>query len=695
MGSAQSTLTGSQDTAPGQTTQDITTASVPSTTTYGIHTPLVNVPEFVMHNINGAFNALQLAGYNGSNCYALLHTLTRGVITSDQPLATGLNVLPVAFEGDTNIRDIFPGIYYHMFQIVLNETKLYETGLYEKTIELLEKKQYWIRNPSRVINTIILGFPGVRGIAVLATITQAKTIRDACVYAEELPRSAGGAGVDCSIETIFEGASDPQKERCCICGLPLNSQVETTDIEHVVSSQLLILLGICPAPKSWAGFWKVFNELSSSGGVGPNWVKHLISFFPEGERERARKVFRSMMLPAHSSCNRGIKSELSPIGVEMGGGKDRQIGDITANINQKFGDMNNTYANKVIIPSINANKGTRIYSSIRNHTARWKDTQSHVFDNIAWLLNRIDQRNNDASWALIEYFYIIANNNTSNQDPFVQLVEYILDTTGLDWNTIHDVLNDEHNKLIIMTKLTLVVEAVLVLFQTDVQTPALELKYESGSDASVRSEDFDSSGYITDHDASRETDPDASIDNSSILSSPGFSQEQVSNQHQGIFSMVKGTSLDRVDGDENSQWSSWSDPGRGKSIKEEQGYSTSSRAIARDANKSAEEETHFNEFIQQVANDAVNYYFKGRAVYPVFWSTAMATARKAARLVFQGKIHSHPDYDTAYLAAINALKANHGGSRKRTTRKRRPSKKPRRTIRRQRRNKKGTQKRRK
>jgi hypothetical protein len=458
MGAEQSTPTSSQE-------------SVVVASTSIAQTQRVNVRDFVINNINEAFYALQEEGFKNSNCYALLYTLTHGIITSDTIRDINLSILGVVFEGTTEFSVFFPQIYYRMFLSVSKETDVSITSL-------LQKKQEWVRNPSQVVNNI-LGFSGARDKIGQSTNTQNNAISRAC---EGINQSAKSAGGGCSMSAIFKGASPEQQNRCCICGLgepPL-----LTDIEHVVSSQLLILLGLCPGTKSWNGFWQVFNELNSSGGGGANWVEEVIGFFPEEQRKNAGKVFRSMMLPAHETCNRSIKSEWSPFGIDL------QNGTITGNINQRFADMNNqTYVEKVIEPSItdaNNKRRPKLKNGVLNdHKTDWIEYQKDVFKQIAWFLNSIDQRNNEASWFLITNLYEIANKGkTSDKEAFVQFVADILgpaEVRTIAWENITEILKYPPNQLIIMTKLTLVVEAVLVLFQSDVQTPVQELKYEANS----------------------------------------------------------------------------------------------------------------------------------------------------------------------------------------------------------------------
>ena len=455
MGAEQSTPTSSQESA----------AVAPTPVA---QTQRVNVRDFVINNINKAFKALQEEGFKNSNCYALLHTLTHGSITSDTIRDINLSILGVVFEGTTEFSILFPQIYYRMFLSVSKETDVSITSL-------LQKKQEWVRNPSQVVNDV-LGFSGARDKIGQSTKTQNNAISRAC---EEINQSAKSAGGGCSMSVIFKGATIQQQTRCCICGL--GNPPTLTDIEHVVSSQLLILLGLCPGTKSWNGFWQLFNELNSSGGGGANWVEEVIGFFPEEQRENARKVFRSMMLPAHETCNRSIKSEWSPFGIDL------QNGTITGNINQSFDDMDNkSYVEKVIEPSITDANNKRTpklkNGALNDHKTDWIEYQKDVFKQIAWFLNSIDQRNNEASWFLITNLYEIANKGkTSDKEAFVQFVADILEVRTIAWGNITEILKYSPNKLIIMTKLTLVVEAVLVLFQSDVQIPVQELKYGATS----------------------------------------------------------------------------------------------------------------------------------------------------------------------------------------------------------------------
>jgi hypothetical protein len=707
-------------------------------------TPLVDVRKFVMDNINEAFNALRGHDnrYMGSNCYALLHTLTQGSITSDRLQATGLSVLPVVFEGTTQMVDKFPEIYYRMFQVILNQTRPDEDTS-DKIHYLFQKKQEWIRNPSDVVNDIVRVTGGARYIIAQSTDTQNNALSNACAQIESSAKSAGGADVKCSMSKIFTGADEEEKNRCCICGL---GELPTlTDIEHVVSSQLLILLGICPAPKSWAAFWQLFNEFNSNGEDPANWVEKVINFFPSSEeRDDARKVFRSMMLPAHSFCNRNIKREFSPLGINL------ETGTITGYIDQPFVNMyDNTYIQQVIVPSItytNDNRTRKLSKKdLSEYTYLWIDNQRKVFANIAGFLNSIDQRNNDASLGLIQFLYVRAlESDESDKNAFVEFVSDLLgfekDRIKWDHQLYNIIYEDSKTKLIIMTKLTLVVEAVLVLFQSDVQDPIQEVKYgDISTDSSYAPTDFSregsQEGYMT-----TETSLDSEGNVVSLLS-PGFSQEgkpaassdNVKNK-KSIFSYlpsrvaqwIDNTGIDAdIDDDMNasqdSAGSTFSNELGDNPGQEKKDIKNSTRDERIDAlnEKRAKKVNHaLNTLIEEIADEALARYLETPDEdnkLPTLSNMGRTRLILVAKIAARDVLNKRGTEEAAFINALDALNNNNdshdneyeneldGGSRKRkytttrrrSTRKRRPSKKPRRTIRRQRRNNKRTQKSRK
>ena len=662
-------------------------------------TPLVNVHDFVIKNINGAFIALKHQKFMDSNCYSLLYTLIRGTITSDDLRATGLVVLPYAFEGVTQLSDRFPQIYYYMLQNILNQTSNLNIS------ELFQKKQNWIRNPSEVVNTILRRI-GARRIIAQDTPTQANALSQVCKDITSSAKSAGGAGRECSMHVLFNGATIQQQNRCCICGL--DQPPPLTDIEHVVSSQLLILLGLCPGTKSWAGFRQIFNELNNIGddNKNPNWVGTIINYFPDKKQQlKARVAFRSMMLPAHAHCNQTIKREWSPFYVDA-------KGNIQANIREPFTDMGDkTYVEKVIEPSIDYVNNTRNQKGVPKklnreelsvYTEDWITKQQSTFNELAWLLNSIDQRNNRASWFLIDYLYRTANEtgNDSDKAAFVELVADILGLEkGANWSDMERVLGVKDNQFKIATTLTLVVEAVLVLFQSDVQTPIqAAIDENSGSDADIEySQSLNSTRDTTSVSSYASESELGSIDYKNSSSSDDESQDNSQPTSTGTSSIISNE-LQNPTGNASNQQAP-----------------TQVQVLDRYGRSLKRARLNNPQIIEIAARNAVSDYYGDYDTTEQNKNNSRSRAINAASIALNNTTDDTNLYDVAYNAAMVALRQYNdgnispglgGGLRNRTTckyttrgrrstRKCRPSKKPRRTIRRQRRNKKGTQKRRK
>ena len=568
--------------------------------------PLVNVHDFVINNINGAFNALQEVGFEGSNCYALLHTLIKGNITSDDLRATGLDVLPYAFEGVTSLYDKFPEIYYLMLLSVLRETS--KLGV----AELLEKKQKWIRNPSDVINKLLKQVGARKRIAQEAD-AQNNAINVVCKSVMAPAKSAGGEARKCNMRALFDGATIQQQNRCCICGL--DQPPPLTDIEHVVSSQLLILLGLCPGTKSWVGFRQIFNELNNMGydNKKTNWVRTIINYFPDKKQKiRARDAFRSMMLPAHAYCNQTIKREWSPFYVDA-------RGNIQADIRAPFADMGDkTYAQKVIESSIDYVNDTRNPKGIpkkRNrdelsvYTEEWITKQQQTFKELAWLLNSIDQRNNKASLFLIDYLYRTANekSNDSDRAAFAELVSDILGLKkGTKWSDMESVLDVKNNQLKIATTLTLVVEAMLVLFQSDVQNPTQEAIDENSDNDG--DDGYSSQGSAAVNSSIDDAISEGSFTTESELSSIDFnknlsgSDDESQNSNSKSQSSATGSSSIM-----SNEFRNPTDPASKKRM-------SPIKQLDRTERQNKRATLNDNQIIEIEANAAVNDHYRGRAI---------------------------------------------------------------------------------
>jgi hypothetical protein len=504
------------------------------------------------------------------------------------------------------------------------------------------------------------------------------------------------------------------------------------------------LLGICPAPKSWAGFWEVFNALSGGGDGGNNWVTQLIRFFPEGEeRDRARRVFRSMMLPAHSDCNRNIKRELSPIGISMSTGGQ---GDITADINKGFDDMTGrSYVERVIEPSIDAINGARkksklSTSSLDKHKTEWVKDQIVVFNEIAWLLNSIDQRNNRASLVLIKFLYNRAANSASGGDidAFIELVSDLLDFKKgvINAGNIRSLIYDNlQAQLIIMTKLTLVVEALLVEFQVEVQTLVKEYTHDYSSESeyygspdtattgSVTGSPFDTEFYDNLSPAgNKDQKRQSSSDDYGTLPPKIESDMLLEDSGEGTTSYAESAGMEDMHSVKSGEGATSYAESVGMDYDNEYMNRVGARPRPRPKTKKNTDINMRNQAIKDIANRAVRNTYGTAKLRTASEAQLTAVARNAAYgVLINQELHnnkiSRNARHSALDAAVSALKRQKndqkndnsfipelgGGSRKRkytttrrrSTRKRRPSKKPRRTIRRQRRNNKRTQKSRK
>jgi hypothetical protein len=648
---------------------------------------VVDVGMFVTSNINAAFDALQQDGFLGSNCYHLLYVLTHSTITSDEFQAIQGRLFEVVPQGITNISDVFPIIYYRMFQRVLTNTSDLNVQ------KLLQYKEAWLRNPSRFVNAI-LGETGARKIITQGVDAQNNAISKACKYITPSSKSAGGAGEECSTRVVFKGATFEQQNQCCICGL--GDPPPLMDIEHVVSSQLLILLGLCSGTKSLVGFQDIFNGLH--GASRTNWVEIIINYFPENKRATARRAFRSMLLPAHAYCNQTIKKEWSPFYID-------EKGNILANINKPFEDMDGqTYAQRVIIQSIlfaNAKRSQKsippklVNTGLQDYITRWITTQQKTFSDIAWFLNSIDQRNNDASWFLFNHLYNVARDgdNILDKAAFAELVTNILGYKDvINWKDIESVLENDENKLKIKTTLTLLVETILVLFQADVQTPT------------IKATPTNSSGRYTQHsgsDADNELSSDTSFTSESELSD--------------IEKQASSSSDDESQNSNSKSQSSASDTSSTFSLRDRIGSKRSESPIKqfdRIERRIKRATLNDNQIIEMQANAAVNDYYGRSDVLETTRNNAMRISTNAARNALNNATDDTDPYDITYNAAMaelidynngNISVGLGGGSRKRkytttrrrSTRKRRPSRKPRRTIRRRRNNNKRTKTRRK
>ena len=442
------------------------------------------------------------------------------------------------------------------------------------------------------------------------------------------------------------------------------------------------------------------------------------------------------------------------------------IGNITGDINETFDDMNMSYAKKVITPSINhVNTKLRVLGKkdLGEHKRVWIIEQTNVFDNIAWLLNSIDQRNNNASLSLIQILYGYAKDSPDDMDKyaFVELISDLLDLGKgvIVWDNIGSILINPKNQLIIMTKLTLVVEALLVVFQCEVQIPTEVLTFEATSPGYSSPEYQPSqSGESSESDSSPVRKTAVPIDETDDLSTSGLSQSSPmremadftdetddlstsglsesspirkmdvpardnSNKTSDNRSLIHGIPTDDPPyGNELSNPSSKAE----NSNKKSESSSRTQRSEKKSKKQEEDEKLAMDNLVNNTANRAIKEIYGDKLTtqrnnYLLNIAKPVAlNVLKNIRIDLEDE-RNRSARQRAYEATLDALRENKldedassqtssgytrelgGGSRKRkyttrrslSTRKRRPSKKPRRTIRRQRRNKKGTKKRRK
>jgi hypothetical protein len=327
------------------------------------------------------------------------------------------------------------------------------------------------------------------------------------------------------------------------------------------------------------------------------------------------------------------------------------------------------------------------------YTKEWTTKQQETFKELAWLLNSIDQRNNRASLFLIDYLYRTANDtgNDSDRSAFAELVSDILGLKkDTKWGDMESVLGVKNNQLKIATTLTLVVEAILVLFQSDVQNPTQKVINENrGNDGD---DGYSSPGSAALNSSIDDADSEISFTSESELSdiesnkNLPSSDDESQNSNSNSQSSTTGTSSIISNEFRNPTY-----PASKKRMSPIKQLDRTERQIKRAT-------LNDNQIIEIEANAAVNDHYRSYAIDPATRENAMRVATNAARNALNNARDDTDLYDLAYNAASVALieynngtfsNELRGGLRnytirkfRRSTRKRRPIKKPRRTIRR-------------
>jgi hypothetical protein len=271
----------------------------------------------------------------------------------------------------------------------------------------IEYKQTWLDEPSSVANACssLDGVP-VRTISATGTPTQFNAINRLTGGGQIPPYNSDGlieASPSSSI-TPYVGRSNDQINRCCICGL--GEPPKLTDMEHIVSSQLLIWLGINPGLLSGKGFTDDID-----------WIQKI------ADKTRGADVIRSMFLPAHAHCNRTIKSEYNPFIV-----RSNEIqADLQKQLKKKRIDINKTYEN-IIDEAIYYTGAEQGLSGLQleTHKTTWIGIQERKFGKIAGFLNTVDNMTKTASLQIIQNMWNSIRNN-GNEPEITAFKDFITD----------------------------------------------------------------------------------------------------------------------------------------------------------------------------------------------------------------------------------------------------------------------------
>lgn len=311
-----------------------------------------------------------------------------------------------------------------------------------------------------------------------------------------------------NLDKKYQNRNDNKKYRCCICGL--GEPPELIDIEHVVSSQLLLWLGINPGIYSAQEFG--INDTFADADDDIISVASDLAFPQEMKKESKfsgwaqkisqningpkafsqnkffNEVYRSMFLPAHAHCNRTIKSEYSPFKINQDG---KIISDLTMELYEKNGKPNPTksYETNVIEKSIdriilkmkNDENMNIAKEAIEAHKKSWIEIQKSEFDNIAGLLDQIDKITKEASYSMLEEMLdqITKNENIIELNSFRDFIYGLIGypTKPLEMSNEIDVLNlIKDNKTELCGILALINRTMLQRFIFCVHKKGMKLK---------------------------------------------------------------------------------------------------------------------------------------------------------------------------------------------------------------------------
>ncbi len=377
-------------------------------------------------------------------------------------------------------------------------------------------KNIWLENPSSVINSCSsISKTPVRTISASATTSQLSAVNSLTKFGEEdeytdlIPISTTTTTARKKVlEKKYPNRMKQQQIRCCICGL--GEPPELTDIEHVVSSQLLIWLGINPGIISAKEFGKTdadddddgdgdddivsvasdlaFGKISNKQKL-KNWIETISIKLNDGKKQShyVNNIIRSMFRPAHIHCNRYIKSEYSPFTTDASG---QIISNLETPI--KIKTEQSTYKDGVIIKSIKETikkfeppKPTSL--QIKTHTQKWIEIQKEEFNQIAFFLNAIDNQTKISSFNLLDKMatLIFNKNNPKELSAFRDFILSLLGSNsedkGSDIDSIATLKDD--NKEELAENLALINKIILSRFMYCVH----KIDNDSGAASGVKS----------------------------------------------------------------------------------------------------------------------------------------------------------------------------------------------------------------
>jgi len=398
----------------------------------------------------------QYEAYNFSPMFKILQNSPGKTFTTDKQAV--FNMISTATAEETQeveVSTLLPKIMHAEMTKLMNEMNYRTMDIQVRISYLQELKKYMIDNPSQYLNGIssTIGCP-VRTFMSGATTTQLRKVNE-LITTTIFPDISTQIIMNNPLtekdnQNIIKYPDRPlhQQVNCCICGLPGTDHNPLTDIEHVISSQLLMIIAINPGlfiAKTTDGEIDDDSVISATANeiADNNWINYVCERFgdptgggPRPTPEGLKNIVKSMFLPAHEYCNRTIKSEHSPFSSNNG---------IISMTDATWGK----YENSVIIPSIDLQK--TLYSSdlLETHKKAWIENQKAIFQNISYLLSSL--MNADLTNSLKLLYNMRSPQGDGTPDPSIdfprQTYKMILsDITGGKLSTkgeIDDIFKDE------------------------------------------------------------------------------------------------------------------------------------------------------------------------------------------------------------------------------------------------------------